>query len=118
MIVTFERSGGFAGFKDVLRLDPGQLSLSRRNQPETQRALSPEESKALGTLLPTALATPLPVAAAAGRRIPDAFTYTLTVGGQTISLFQPRAPESSEGPWQALMAWLDGILADEISRQG
>jgi hypothetical protein len=115
MTVVFERSGGFAGFRDVLTLEGNGLTLTRRGTQVAQRPLSGDESGRLASLVNAAKGAPaLPPSTG---RTPDGFNFSVTVDGEKkVQLNAPSSPEAADGPWQALTAWLDELLAAEIQR--
>lgn len=121
MSVVYQRSGGFAGMNDVLRLGDEGLELTRRGKSVAKRALTSEESGRLKQLVATAKTAPVPAPPAPGRRIPDAFNYSLTLDGEPtprIQLNTPSRPSPSGEPWMDLLGWLEELMAAEIERAG
>jgi hypothetical protein len=99
----------------VLRIDGGGLEFTRRGTQVAKRALSADEAGKLKALVDGAQGAE-PVKGTPGR-LRDAFNYSVTVDGELkAQLTAPHAPEATEGPWQALTAWLDELLAAEIQR--
>ncbi len=121
MGIVYERTGGVAGLRDVLRIDDSKrLELSRRGQAIVQRELSAEEASHLEALLGRARAAQVPPAPkAAGRRLSDTFTVSITLEGEPTPRLHrtgASAQEEGESPWLELLSWLDGKRAEESQR--
>lgn len=114
MALKYERSGGFAGFRDELLIE-GQrlLQVSRRGAVTAKRELAPAEVGQLEALLSRALAAP--PSSPASMQTPDAFRHVLTLDGEAqprVDLTTPilPGPEEPAGPWVELLAWLERLI--------
>ena len=112
MSVVYQRSGGFAGFLDELRIDGDTLVLTRRKQEVARRALSAEEKQSLEKLARDAEAAPAP--GHLGHPGADTFTYSVTIGAaaspQLVFVGHAPAPTGLSPKWQALVDTLQALF--------
>jgi hypothetical protein len=111
--ITIQRSGGFAGVRDTVTVDPyGAWNATNRAGAHSAGSLSPEQVSEI-----RALAGDPRLAAEAGRPRPptrcrDAFTYQLTVSGAQIAYAD--CPADPDQP-SASIALVKAILGYTIS---
>lgn len=108
--ITLQRTGGFAGSKDTVTVDPhGAWDATNRAGAHTAGSLSPDQISAIRTLAGDPRLT-----AEAGRTRPptscrDAFDYQLTVGGKRIAYADcpadPDQPSASIALVKALLGY-------------
>lgn len=111
--IVVQRSGGFAGRKDTVTVDPaGAWSVTDRGGARKTGSLTPEQLAAIRTL-----ATDPRLAAEAGATRPptrcrDAFAYQLAVGGTRIEYVD--CPADADQP-TASIALVKAVVGSTIS---
>ena len=118
MVVVYERSGGFAGMMQSLRLEGGLLRASEKGHVRAERPLTTEEAEHVAGLLErmTGAAPPEEEPGVAGSS--DVFTVLLSIEGEPqprVSLATPTLPILGAGePWDEILGWFDRTLTAEL----
>jgi hypothetical protein len=119
MNVVYERSGGFAGMMQSLRIeDFHTLHANDKRRVRTERPLSAEEARQLRALLDRAASAPPPLDSPEARRSSDTYSVTLSVDDEP----EPRASLSTLSlpiigagdAWDELLGWFDRRLTAEL----
>ena len=117
MSIVYQRSGGFAGFLDELRIEGDTLVVTRRKKELARRPLSAEEQQELAQLAKGAESAPAP--GHLGAPGADTFTISVTLGATRAPqlLFQGHAqvPSGLSPQWEALVKKLQALFSDAIA---
>ena len=104
--VTYERSGGIAGRRDRLVVQPdGSARLTVRDTTKSIR-ITGRELVRLGRDLEEADLGSVPRSSGTRRPVPDAFRHRVVYGGVTVDAADPRMPARLRG----LMTRLSGLV--------
>jgi hypothetical protein len=117
MSIVYQRSGGFAGFLDELRIDGDTLIVTRKKKEVARRTLTADEKQSLEKLKKDAEAAPAP--GHLGHAGADTFTYSVTLGSaaspQLVFTGHAQAPNGLSPQWEALVEKLQALFTEAIS---
>jgi hypothetical protein len=95
--LTFERGGGLKGRRDRLVVQPdGKAELTVRDKTKPIQLTDAELAQLKSDLENTDLGA-LPADSTSARRVPDAFGYRVSYGGDTVTTDDPAMPDELRG---------------------
>jgi hypothetical protein len=119
MNLVYERSGGFVGMMQRLRIEDFQtLRVRDKRGVQAERPMTPEEADQLKALLDGVAQAPPPEEPADARRASDSYNVILSFDNEPeprVSLSTLSLPILGAGDaWDELLGWLDRRLSAEL----
>ena len=121
MNVVYERSGGFVGMMQSLRIEDFQkMHVRDKSRIRAERPMTDEEAEQFRSLLERALAGPPPQDSDEARRVSDTYSVILSIDEEPeprVSLSTLSLPILGAGDaWDECLGWLDRHLTAELRR--
>ena len=119
MIAVYERSGGFGGMMQSLRIEDGRtLRASDKGKLVHERDLTAEETGQFEPLFQATIGSPPPIDDPEAAGAPDAYSVVLSVDDEPeprvrVSALTLPVIGAGEG-WDELLGWLDRRLTAEL----
>lgn len=120
MNVVYERSGGFGGMMQSLRIEAGKMLARDKGKTLAPRDLTPDEAAQFSTLLDQAAAADPPIDNFGAHQASDSYAVMLSFDEEPeprVSLSTLTLPVMGAGEaWDELLGWLDRQLTAELRK--